>query len=128
MHVKWRGRGREEENSKRRERKEEVLFNAIAKRVNSYPCFMAPPSSFCHFLLQVTEARWEPGNKANNSNSPLPHSQALVIRRGDKLPVFIYKRDGVDCSQVPVVLLCHLPRLNIPLDRERDTQSRHKGN
>ena len=57
------------------------------------------------------------------SDSPFPHSQTLVVRCGDKLSVLVHKRDGVDCPQVPVVFLCHLSRLNIPLEEDRDTQS-----
>ena len=66
---------------------------------------------------------WEKGNNRTVSDSPLPHSQTLIVRCGDKLSVLVHEGNGVDCSQVPVVLLCHLSRLNIPLEEDRDTQS-----
>ena len=66
---------------------------------------------------------WEKGNNRTVSDSPLPHSQTLVVRCGDKLSVLVHEGDGVDCSEVSVVLLCHLSRLNIPLEEDRDTQS-----
>lgn len=52
--------------------------------------------------------------------SPLPDSKTLVVWRTDKSAVFINKSDGVDGSQVAIVLLDHLTCPDVPLlDRQR---------
>lgn len=53
--------------------------------------------------------------------SPLPNSKTLVVRRTDKSSILINKGDGVDGSQVAVVLLNHLTCPDVPLTE------RHKG-
>lgn len=47
--------------------------------------------------------------------SPLPHSKTLVVRCADKPTILVNKRDGVDSSQVTVVLLNHLTCPDVPL-------------
>lgn len=47
--------------------------------------------------------------------SPLPHPKTLVVRRTDKSTIFIDKSDGVDSSQVTIILLNHLTVPDVPL-------------
>lgn len=55
--------------------------------------------------------------------SPLPHSKTLIVRRADKATILINKGDGVDSSQVTVVLLNHLTCPDVPLtERHREAE------
>lgn len=56
-------------------------------------------------------------------HSPLPNSKTLVIWRADKPTILINKCDGVNGSQVTVVLLNHLACPDVPLwEMERGTK------
>lgn len=50
---------------------------------------------------------------------PLPHTKTLVIWCTDKSPIFIHEGDGVDGSQVTVILLHHLACPNVPLEEKK---------
>lgn len=51
-------------------------------------------------------------------NVPLPHPKTLVVWCTDKSTIFVHEGDGVDGSQVTVVLLYHLACPDVPLEYE----------
>lgn len=52
--------------------------------------------------------------------SPLPDSQTLIVWRADEAPILVNEGDGVDSTQVAIVLLDHLTCPDVPLSSERE--------
>ena len=60
-----------------------------------------------------------------NWNVPLPHPHGLVVTGGDKPPVPVHEGDGVDSSQMTVVLLDDVSTSDVPADDLVGAGARH---